>query len=50
MGLMKGADRIDAAVAAANPGFSPSPRKKLKVSRTPNLGIRLKPGRRRKDE
>jgi len=40
---MKGADKIEAAVAAATPGFSPSPRKKEKPKRIPNLGTRLKP-------
>lgn len=39
---MNGADRMEAAVAAAKPGFSPSPKKKLNPSNIPNFGMRLK--------
>ena len=43
MGLMKGADKMEAPVAATNPGDSPSPMKKEIPKRIPNLGTRLKP-------
>mmetsp|Transcript_13999 Transcript_13999/g.16215 ORF Transcript_13999/g.16215 Transcript_13999/m.16215 type:complete len:218 (-) Transcript_13999:319-972(-) len=43
IGLMNGADKIDAPVAAYTPGFSPVPNKKENPNKIPNFGIRLKP-------
>ena len=46
IGLIKGAERMEAAVAAAKPGFSPSPRKKEK----PSLSTARKKTEARRDE
>jgi hypothetical protein len=43
IGLIKGADMIEAPVAATKPGDSPSPIMKEIPKRIPNLGMRLKP-------